>query len=90
MDNRHGYLTIDLALVGGLLLQAAAALWWAADQGSDNRYQNNRLAALESHLAADQSLQQQTLDRLARIEERLAAQNTLLQDLKQTSRSDRK
>lgn len=86
MDRRHGYLNgtsrLDLALVGGILLQAAAALWWAADQGSDNRYQNVRLTTLESRQLADQAIDQQILDRLARIEERLAAQSALISDLR--------
>ncbi len=87
MERRHRYLSraaprLDLALCAAILLQAATALWWAAGQGSTNRWQDTRLAALESRADSEQSQNQQVIDRLARIEERLIAQSSRLDQLK--------
>ena len=70
---------LPLALLGAMLLQAATALWWAAQQGSAISWHETRLAAVEAHSA---TLDRQLLDRLARIEERVAAQAALLGDIK--------
>lgn len=73
---------VPLALVAGILLQAGIALWWAATQDSATRYQDLRLAALESRAESERQQGREMLDRLARIEERLRAQAGLLDDLK--------
>lgn len=77
---------LPLALIGGALLQAAAALWWAAEQGSVNRYQDVRLTSLESRNDIRSALDKELLDRLARIEERLATQSATLSDIKNNRR----
>lgn len=74
---------IPLALVAGLLLQAAVALWWAANQNSHVQYIENRLTAVETSQHQQRAQNAEVLVRLARIEERQQAQLHLLAEIKQ-------
>lgn len=73
---------IPLALIAGMLLQAAIALWWAAEQASHVGYIERRLSAVEVSQSQSHSQSAEVLVRLARIEERQQAQLGLLTDIK--------
>lgn len=73
---------VPLALLTGLLLQAAVALWWVAKEAADVSFIERRLSAVEISQAQGQGQNAEVLVRLARIEERQQAQLGMLADIK--------
>lgn len=77
---------IPLALVGAVVMQAAAMLWWVAGKNSELHYQNERLTTLEHASDRTTTSLDSIAERLARIEERQAATLQLLTRLEREGR----
>lgn len=84
-DNRwHLDKRVPVAIIVTLILQAAAAVWWAGQ--SDNRITNleNRLSGMEQSVKQTVSMQNDINVRLARIEERTEGQTATLKRIEDT------
>jgi hypothetical protein len=73
---------VPIAFLAAMLLQAAVAVWWTADQAALLRYHEQRLNVMDARSGTDARQQNEMLVRLARIEERIAAQTALLADIR--------
>jgi hypothetical protein len=69
---------LPLALVGAFLLQAGAAVWWAATKDSDDRFAQQHMDRLDSDLTETRDAESHILERLARIEERVDEEMSIL------------
>ncbi len=72
-------LRIPLAILLGVLLQAAGAVWWASARDSEIRFQQARIDRLEGEMAQNMQVHMEILQRLARIEEKVGEGAALLQ-----------
>lgn len=77
---------IPMALVGAVVMQAAAMLWWVAGKNSELHYQNERLTTLERASDRATSSLDNIGERLARIEERQTATLQLLSRIEREGR----
>lgn len=72
---------VPLALVFTLLLQGAAAVWWAAAKDAQDRQRDVRLSIIELRNENGQKTQEDVLQRLARLEAHAENQTALLRQL---------
>jgi len=80
---------LPLALVAAFLLQAGAAVWWAATKDSDDRFAQTRIDKLDESFADTREAESRILERLARIEERVDDEKAILDRMEKQKRSQR-
>jgi len=82
VPNGHGPWHVDrrvpVALIVTILLQSAAAVWWAASVDGEVVHHGQEIAALKVKDADDSRRLEAIVERLARIEERASAQLDML------------
>lgn len=72
---------IPLAFMFTLLMQAAAAVWWASATAAQDNARDQRIGQIEARAGFYETRQIEIIERLARLEAHAESQNLLLRQI---------
>ncbi len=89
-DGWHLDKRVPIALLLGLLAQAAVAVWWASGKDALDNYQNEQIAEVKASQSKIADVMAQLLERTARLEENSDRTVEMLREIKDAQRGSRR